>query len=237
MTTKARVHSVYMGGMVDGPGIRYVLFMAGCMLRCVYCHNPDTWDVQSGTEMTVDEIMQDIGKYKSYMRFSGGGVTITGGEPFMQPVFLAELLQRCRAAGYHTALETSGYARTGTARAVLPHTDLVLLDVKTYNDDLHRTLTGASNARTLAMLHLCQELQRPTWVRYVLVPGLTDNLEDIKALAAFLRPFSCIEKIDVLPFHKTGEHKWVELGLDYTLAHTQPPAAELVQQAQEILGS
>jgi pyruvate formate lyase activating enzyme len=232
---EGKVHSTYMGGMVDGPGIRYVLFLAGCMLRCKYCHNPDTWDIHSGKSITVNELVSDIGKYNSYLRFSGGGVTVTGGEPFMQPGFLEALLKAFREKKWHTALCTSGYASRANAERVLGHTDLVLLDIKAFDEKIHKDVTGASNKRVLDFLRLCEEMAKIVWVRFVLVPGLTDDPKDIKSLADFLHRFDCVEKIDVLPFHKTGEYKWADLNLPYTLENVQPPSTEDVERVRGIL--
>jgi len=227
-----------MGGMVDGPGIRYVLFLAGCKLRCQYCHNPDTWDANVGTIKTTDELLHDIEQYRSYLSFSGGGVTASGGEPLLQAAFLTELFQKCREQGIHTALETSGYMTTqdwnaGAAQAVLAQTDLVLLDIKAFDDNIHKNVTGVSNRRIHEFLRLCQTMNKPTWIRFVLVPGLTDNDDDINKMAKFLHGFSCVEKIDVLPFHKAGEYKWVDLNLRYKLANTPSPSIDDVARAQK----
>jgi pyruvate formate lyase activating enzyme len=228
------VHSCYMGGMVDGPGIRYVLFLAGCKLRCKYCHNPDAWDIHAGKPLSVDEILRDIGKYKTYLDFSGGGVTVTGGEPLTQPEFLADFFAACKARGWHTALETSGHTTSDAAENVLAFTDLILLDIKAFDAEIHRNVTGACNRRVLDFLRLCEEMEKTVWVRYVLVPGLTDDADDIQDMADFLQSFFCIKKIDVLPFHKTGEYKWADLGLPYTLGDTLPPSAEAVSKLQDM---
>jgi len=234
-----QVHSTYMGGMVDGPGIRYVLFMAGCPLRCQYCHNPDTWGLRLGTPMTVDALMQDVEQYRSYMRFSGGGVTVTGGEPLIQAEFLAAFLRACRENDVHTAVQTSGYMlmrdlKKNRAAAVLEHADLILLDIKAFDETLHKNVTGVSNRRIHDFLRLCEEMQKPTWIRYVLVPGLTDNPADLESLAGYLRGFSCIERVEVLPFHKAGEFKWA--GMEYKLADTPPPTVEEVARVQGLFG-
>ncbi|MCL2569485.1 MAG: pyruvate formate-lyase-activating protein [Oscillospiraceae bacterium] len=229
------VHSVETAGMVDGPGIRYVVFFSGCNLRCKYCHNPDTWKLRDGRLVTVGELIRDIKKYRSYLHFSGGGVTITGGEPLLQWDFLLELLKACRSLGIHTALDTAGYTPADVARETLPYTDLLMLDIKSINPAVYQDLTGGRLGPTLEVLRIAREIGLPVWIRYVLVPGLTDDEEDIQALAAYLRDFPNVEKIEVLPFHKLGEYKWAELGLTYELADVQPPTQAAVDRAREIL--
>jgi len=229
------IHSVETGGMVDGPGIRYVLFFSGCALRCKYCHNPDTWLVKNGKLTSVSEVIRDIKKYQSYLRFSGGGVTITGGDPLVQPVFLLELLKACRAAGLHTALDTAGFAPADTVQALLAHVDLLILDIKTANPTVYKDLTGVSLAPTLQTLRLAQEAGVPVWVRFVLVPGITDDADDMRALATLLQSFSVVQKVEVLPFHKLGEFKWADLGLSYQLSDVQPPDDETLRLAKQIL--
>jgi len=229
------VHSIYNGGMVDGPGIRCVVFLSGCPLRCKYCHNPDTWEKKDGTTMTVEDVMSEVMKYKVYYKTSGGGVTISGGEPFMQPEFLTEILKECKARGIHTAIDTSGYANLTDAKEALQYTDLLLLDIKAYNRENYKNVTGVEIDRTLAVLELSQEMGTPIWVRYVLVPGLTDNMGEIINLAEFLRGYNNIKKIDVLPFHKNGEQKWEKRKLNYELTDTQPPSPEIVKLVKELL--
>ncbi|MCL2588704.1 MAG: pyruvate formate-lyase-activating protein [Oscillospiraceae bacterium] len=232
---KGYVHSVETAGMVDGPGIRYVVFFAGCNLRCKYCHNPDTWKMKNGYESTVDELLRDIKKYKSYLQFSGGGVTISGGEPFLQPDFLVELLRACQSAGIHTALDTSGNTKPETARAALEHTDLLLLDIKSINPATYKDLTKVELEPTLQTLQIARALNVRTWIRYVFVPGLTDKEEDLRALAAYLKDYPNVEKVEVLPFHKIGEYKWRELGMAYELTNTPEPTAEAIEKAKRIL--
>lgn len=234
-TAQGYIHSIETGGMVDGPGIRYVVFFSGCPLRCKYCHNPDTWKMKSGKLKTVEEIIKDALKYKNYLRFSGGGMTITGGEPFMQPKFMAELLKAARANGIHTAVDTSGYAAHSTVSEALDYTDLLLLDIKSINPDTFQNVAGVPIHRTLDLLEAANHKRIPVWIRFVLVPGLTDNVEDMKKMADFLRPYRNIEKIEVLPFHKMGEYKWEELGMDYELHDTPSPTAEQLDLAKSIL--
>jgi len=228
------IHSIYTGGMVDGPGIRTVVFLAGCSLRCLYCHNPDTWYRMRGNSKTVAEILTEAKKYRSFYKFSGGGITISGGEPADQPYFLQELLKACRENNIHTTLDTSGCADIETATEILPHVDLLLLDIKAFDAEKYSQITSQKIERPLLTLRHAAELNIPAWIRYVLVPGLTDDLNEIRELSAFLKQFANIEKIDVLPFHKHGEHKWQELGYDYELADTQPPSEEFLSEVQEI---
>jgi len=185
--------------------------------------------------MTVREIIRDIEKYKSYLKFSGGGVTITGGDPLRQPEFLEALLANCKVKGFHTALDTSGYAARDFAERALAHTDLLLLDIKSINPETYKQVTGVPIDRTLRTLDISRRLGVKTWVRFVLVPGLTDDLDDMYKLAEFLRPYENIEKIEVMPFHKAGEFKWRDLGHEYALWDTPAPSQELVDAARKIL--
>lgn len=230
MTIRGKIHSIESCGTVDGPGIRTVIFTQGCPLRCQYCHNPDTWNLGDGNECTVDELMDEIVKYKSYMKFSGGGVTASGGEPLMQPTFIKELFKRCKAEGIHTALDTSGYIPLDSTKEVLEYTDLVLLDIKSFNKALYKEITGVENEPTLKLARYLSDINKPIWIRYVLVPGLTDKIDDVRALASFLGSLNNIEKIEVLPFHKMGEYKWEELGYEYKLSDTQPPTQESLDE-------
>jgi pyruvate formate lyase activating enzyme len=220
--------------MVDGPGIRTVVFFAGCSLRCLYCHNPDTWSRSRGDKKTVDEILTEVLKYKSYYKFSGGGITVSGGEPADQPDFLRELLKACRENKIHTVLDTSGFATEEAAADVLPYTDLLLLDIKTGNPDLYYRLTRSQISRPLSTLQAAQRLGIPTQINFVLVPGLTDGTADLHKMAVLLKSFSNIQKIEVLPFHKQGEHKWKGLNIEYELYGTHPPTAEQINKVKGI---
>ncbi|NLM12322.1 MAG: pyruvate formate lyase-activating protein [Epulopiscium sp.] len=234
MSITGRIHSIETCGTVDGPGIRFVVFTQGCPLRCQYCHNPDTWNIAHGEETTVDELIKEIEKYKSYMKFSGGGVTLTGGEPLMQPKFAAELFRQCKERGIHTALDTSGYIPLEHAKEVIDYTDLVLLDIKSFDPDIYKDLTGVSNEPTLKLAKYLSEINKPMWVRYVLVPNLTDDPKNIEGLASFLSTLNNIEKIELLPFHKMGEYKWEQLGYPYRLKDTPTPSEEAIKNAKEI---
>ena len=234
MGIKGRVHSVETCGTVDGPGIRFVLFMQGCPLRCLYCHNPDTWDNTKGNEVTTDEIYEQIKKYRSYINLSGGGVTITGGEPLMQVEFVDELVDLLKRNKIHVAIDTSGSIATEAAFNVLKKCDLVLLDIKSYNKDTYKELTGVHLAPTLKTMEFLSENNIDTWVRFVLVPNLTDNKEDIIGLAKYTSKYDNIKKIEVLPFHKLGEYKWNELDIEYKLTNTNEPTSEELLEVTDI---
>ncbi|MEM6254286.1 MAG: pyruvate formate-lyase-activating protein [Cyanobacteria bacterium P01_D01_bin.156] len=229
-----RIHSIETFGTVDGPGIRFVVFTQGCPLRCLYCHNPDCRSVEGGREVTVAEIMTDILRYRSYLEASGGGVTVTGGEPLMQPEFVAELLRSCQAAGLHTALDTSGFSDLGAARQVLPYTDLVLLDIKSFDRDLFQRVTHVAQEPTLRLAHYLKEIQKPAWIRFVLVPGLTDPENNVEGLAQFVATLTNVECVEVLPFHQMGAYKWEALGYDYPLKETTPPSQDQIDHVKTL---
>jgi pyruvate formate lyase activating enzyme len=237
MTKHGRIHSIESFGTVDGPGIRFVVFMQGCPLRCQFCHNPDTWDVNKGKEYSPDSLMEEIIKYKSYMNYSNGGVTFTGGEPLLQADFLLELGKRCKENGISVAIDTSGFVFNDSVEKLLEYTDLVLLDIKNYDPIVYKTITGVSLSPTLKFLEYLKQKDITTWVRYVVVPELTDNLESVKKLSEHLDGYPNVKKIELLGFHKMGEYKWEELGLEYKLTDTKEPSKELMQQVKEILGT
>ncbi|NDL66362.1 pyruvate formate-lyase-activating protein [Anaerotalea alkaliphila] len=234
MSATLKVHSLESCGTVDGPGIRFVVFLQGCALRCQYCHNPDTWKMSGGTAYTVEELFAEISKYKSYMRFSKGGVTVTGGDPLLQAGPLVELFKLCRESGIHTALDTSGFLLNDRVKELLGLTDLVLLDIKHFDPETYKAITGAGLGPTLEFFEYTQAQGIPVWIRYVLVPGLSDQPEHIRALAAYLGGFQHIQRIDVLPFHKMGEYKWNELGYEYKLGDTPEPSKESLVAAMAI---
>lgn len=232
--TTGRIHSIETCGTVDGPGIRFVIFTQGCPLRCLYCHNPDCRHFEAGKEVTVDELIEEIKRYRSYMRFSNGGVTVTGGEPLMQPEFVREIFKRCHDLGIHTALDTSGYVLIEAAKPVLDYTDLVLLDIKSYNPEIYRRVTSVALEPTLKFARYLSEIDKPAWIRFVLVPGLTDPVANVEGLAQFVATLNNVELIEVLPFHQMGAYKWEQLGYDYQLQDTQPPSPELVERTVNI---
>ncbi len=230
------VHSVETGGAVDGPGLRFVVFMSGCHLRCLYCHNPDTWHMKDAKKTGVAHLLNEILLYAHYLKRTGGGVTATGGEPLAQPDFVTALFQGCKAMGLHTALDTNGFLGDHATDALLDATDLVLLDIKSWDPGIYKSLTGAELAPTLRFAERLSEMGKPTWLRYVLVPGWTDNLEHVTELAAYAAKLK-MEKVEVLPFHKMGEPKWEALKIPYQLKDTQPPSAELIAHVKEIFVS
>lgn len=226
---KGRIHSIETCGTVDGPGIRYVIFTQGCLLRCQYCHNPDTRDPLGGKEITVEELIDDIKLYRSYLTYSGGGITITGGEPLLQPEFVREIFRRCRGLNIHTALDTSGFPDFEASQPVLDYTDLVLLDIKSFNPEIYHRVTGVAIEPTLRFARYLSTIQQPTRIRFVLVPGLTDDSANVNSLAQFIATLNEVEKVEILPFHKMGEYKWKQLGLNYALGDTNPPTLAQVR--------
>jgi len=235
MAIKGRIHSFESFGTVDGPGIRFVVFMQGCPLRCIYCHNRDTWDVSGGREYTVDEVMEQVKKYLTYMRSSGGGITVTGGEPTLQAGFVAELFKRCREMDIHTALDTSGFAAVEKVKELLEYTDLILLDIKHAVDEKHKEITGVSNELIKKFALYASEKGIPIWIRHVLVPGYTDSEEDLRLAGEFIKQLKTVEKVEVLPYHNMGEYKWEKLGQEYKLKGVRSPTAEEVNRAVRIL--
>ncbi len=230
-----RIHSIETFGAVDGPGIRYVLFMQGCPLRCLYCHNPDSWDFSGGKTVTTEEIATDIESYYNFIK--KGGVTVSGGEPLAQPEFVADLFERCKKMGLHTAVDTSGSVALSVSHKAIDVCDLVILDIKALDDALCLELTGQPNFNTLETLLYCEKTKKPVWIRHVLVPEYTLDFEKLEKLADYLTGFSCIEKVELLPFHKMGEFKWEELNFDYKLFGTQSPSITDIDKAKHIFVS
>ncbi|GAA5028641.1 pyruvate formate-lyase-activating protein [Streptomyces siamensis] len=233
MTTTGRIHSWDLSTGVDGPGTRFVLFVSGCPLRCLYCANPDTWRMRDGKETTVDEVMAEIEKYRAFITTAGGGVTVTGGEPLLQPAFTGEVLRRCKEAGLHTALDTSGFLGGRASDELLSCTDLVLLDIKSFDITTYRHLTGGELAPTLNFATRLNRLGVPMWIRYVLVPGWTDRAEAVEGLAHFVAGLGSIDRVDVLPFHKLGAAKYEALGVPFPLSDTPSPVQESVERVRE----
>ena len=227
-----RIHSIESFGTLDGPGIRYVLFMQGCPLRCIYCHNLDSRSLEAGKTMTAGEVIADILTYRPYI--ARGGVTLSGGEPLLQPEFACEVLDGCRAHKLHSAIDTSGVIPLNQSSPAIARADLILLDIKAIDDDLCVTLTGASNRNTLATLEYCEATRKAVWIRHVLVPGHTLDDQRLERLADHLTRYTCIRKIELLPFHKMGEYKWEALKCPYELADTQPPTDEEMRHARAI---
>ena len=231
-----RIHSFESFGAVDGPGIRFIIFTQGCNLKCKYCQNRDTWNIKSGKEYTVKELIDQIVKFKEYMQVSGGGVTVGGGEPLLQPDFLIALFTELNKIGISTCLDTSGMvALTDKIKKVINLTDIFLLDIKSINDETCKWLTGMSNKLELEFAKYINERGKRIWIRQVLVPGITDKEEDLIKLKEFLDRLN-IEKIDILPYHTLGKSKWEKLGIQYELDGTRPANSEDVAKAKKILG-
>ena len=224
------LHSFTTGSTVDGPGVRVVAWTAGCMWRCRYCHNPDTWTMSNGIPVTITKAIEELRKYRHGLKVMSGGLTISGGEPLMQHRFVAKLFAAASAMGIHTALDSNGYYGARLTDTELETISLVLLDIKTWDPERHRSLTGMDNAPTLEFARRLAARRRPIWLRYVLVPGLTDDPEDVAKTAAFAGELGNVERVDVLPFHQMGQYKWKKLGLEYTLDNTPSPSNELVEQ-------
>lgn len=234
-----RIHSYESFGTVDGPGIRFVVFMQGCPMRCKYCHNPDTWNADGGREVTAEEVAAEALKYKSYFA-ERGGVTVSGGEPLMQLDFLIELFTLLKRKNIHTCVDTSGICFDGNDpryERLLALTDLFLLDVKHIADEAHRELTGRSNEKPLAFARYLNAHKKPMWIRHVLVPGLTDDDGALRELRAFLDTLECVERVEVLPYHTMGVQKYRALGRAYPLEGVRPPSPERVDNAKRILGA
>lgn len=231
------IHSFEVGAAVDGPGIRFALFVSGCQFRCLYCHNPDTWKLNNGRLMTVDEVVHEIGKYAGFLR-RAGGLTISGGEPLMQAHFIGEIYRRVKQHyGLHTALDTQGFLAGHLPDAWFDAVDLVLLDIKHIDPVKYEALTSKALQPTLDFAERLMRMRKAVWIRYVLVPGYTDDATDVEKLALYLKRLAlmapgCIERIEVLPFHKMGEFKWQELGLDYQLGQVQAPDKALLERVR-----
>ena len=232
-----RIHSVETCGTVDGPGIRYILFTQGCPLRCKYCHNPDTWKMNDGKEEDTNTLIQDIRKYKSFMTCSGGGLTISGGEPLLQPDFVKDMFIKCKEEGIHTCLDTNGFVRRydPVIDELLEVTDLVMLDLKQMNDEIHQNLVGVSNHRTLEFAKYLANKNVKVWIRYVVVPGWSDDDDSAHRLGEFTRDMGNVEKIELLPYHELGKHKWVAMGEEYKLDGVKPPKKETMERVKGIL--
>jgi len=225
------IHSFTTGSAVDGPGIRVVAWTTGCMWRCLYCHNPDTWTLSNGIPVTLRQAIESLRKYRYGLKIMSGGFTLSGGEPLMQDRFAVKLLTAARDMGIHTALDTNGYLGSRLTDQELEVINLFLLDIKGWNRERHRRLTGMDIEPVLAFARRLAVRQRPVWMRFVLVPDLTDNFDDIARIADFAARLGVVERVDVLPFHQMGRFKWKELGLKYELENTQPPSPELVDKA------
>ena len=233
--SKGRIHSIETMGTVDGPGIRYVVFTQGCPLRCVFCHNRDAWDPRGGREITVDELIQDVKQYLPFYKSSGGGITATGGEPTLQSDFVRELFARAKdELGLNTAMDTSGFVDIDKVEELLKVTDLVLLSIKHIDEIKHEEITGVSSRKIFAFMKYLREINKPVWIRYVVIPGLTDDREDVRRLAEFLTEFPNIQMVDILPYHTMGVYKWEAMGLEYPLKGVPSPDVKSVDEIKNV---
>lgn len=231
-----KIHSFESFGTVDGPGLRFVVFMQGCAFRCLYCHNPDTFEMDKATyEMTPLEVLQRMQKFMPYYR--RGGITVSGGEPMLQPRFIRDLFAICKAEGIHTAIDTAGIALSEEVMDALNNTDLVLLDLKCIDPEIHLMLTGKPLEPTLDFAQYLAEKEIPTWIRYVLVPGITDRDDLIEKHAEYIAGLKNVVKVEILPFHKLGEKKYETLGMVYALKGVSPPSQERIENAKNIYKS
>lgn len=234
-----RVHSIDTFSTLDGPGIRTVIFMQGCHLRCKYCHNPDTWELDSPAALKYSslELMTILRRGIPYFEASGGGITFSGGEPLLQHKFIKEIFQQCKQDNINTAFDSSLYIASQQVSEVLPFTDLVLADIKEMNPEKSRKLTGVSNELNLRNLQIIDENAVAIWLRYVIVPAWTDSKDDIDRLADFAGQLKHLERIELLPYHSLGSHKWSILGLEYELANVSPPGKSRMEELAAILAS
>jgi len=238
--TMLRVHSVESFGSVDGPGIRFVIFLKGCAMRCQYCHNPDTWDRAGGNLRSVDDVLSQALRYRSYWG-EKGGITVSGGEALLQIQPLTELFHKAKDLGINTCLDTSAQpfsrkdGRFSAFEALMKYTDLVLLDIKHIDNDAHKRLTGSENENILDCARYLSDIHKPVWIRHVLVPGINDDDESLHKLRSFIDTLSNVERVEVLPYHALGVYKWEQLGIPYKLTDVKPPTEESVLHARKIL--
>ena len=231
-----KIHSIETFGTVDGPGIRFVIFFQGCILQCKYCHNRDTWNINSGKTYTSKELINKILKYKSYIDNSGGGVTVSGGEPLLQAEFITELFKELKELNIHTAIDTAGSIPIdNTIKELLKYTDLVLLDIKHINNDKCIELTGHPNINNLNFARYLSNINKKMWIRQVIVPGYTDDKYDLYELRKFIDSLNNVEKIELLPYHNMGKYKWDNLGVKYSLENVPSPTPEEIEKIKNIL--
>lgn len=232
------IHSKETFGTVDGPGIRYVLFMQGCPMRCLYCHNPDTWDIDAGTTVTADEVLEEYNKNRSF--YNNGGITVTGGEPLLQIAFVTELFEKAKADGIHTCIDTSGITFDPQQREefdrLVRYTDLVMLDIKHIDTQKHKALTGHGNENIIEFARYLEEKKIPVWIRHIIVQGITDSPDDLTKLGEFIGTLGNLKALDVLPYHTMGVNKYEELGIPYPLDGLSAlPLSEAVKAKEYIL--
>ena len=237
-----RIHSIESFGSVDGPGIRFILFLKGCPMRCQYCHNPDTWELKEAKTMTAKQAFDQAYRYHTYWK-KKGGITVSGGEALLQTEFVTEVFRLAKKKQVHTCIDTSGAPFTreepyfSKFNELLKYTDLFLLDIKQIDDEKHKKLTGHTNTNILDLALYLSEQGKDMWIRYVLVPGVTDDEKDLRELGEFVKKLKTVQRFEVLPYHTLGVFKWEELGLDYALKEVNPPSREVFDLAEEILGT
>lgn len=231
------IHSIDTFSTLDGPGIRSVIFMQGCHLRCKYCHNPDTWELNasSARNISIDELMRIIRRNKTYFKANGGGITFSGGEPLLQASFIKEIFILCKEEGIHTAFDSSLYISSNKLKPLLNYTDLVLADIKHMDSKKSQDLVGSNNKLNLENIKLISQSLIPIWIRYVIIPSYTDHPDDIKKLAEFIKTITSIQRIDLLPYHSLGKHKWQLLGKKYQLDDVSPPEPENLEKIKTFL--
>ncbi len=233
---KGYVHSIETFGLVDGPGVRFIAFLAGCAMRCKYCHNPDSWHF-GGEEYEAKELLEKALRYKTYWK-DQGGITLSGGEPMLQPEFVTELFTLAKKAGVHTTLDTSGQPwKMGVDKfeEMFKVTDLVMLDIKEIENEAHKELTGVPNDNIIELAHYLSDMNKPMWIRHVLVPGVTDSDESLAKTKELVDSLKSVERVEILPYHSLGRSKWDKLGFDYPLGDTPAPTQEQVKHAESIL--
>jgi pyruvate formate lyase activating enzyme len=223
-------HSYETSSRYDGPGLRAVLFVSGCLLRCSYCHNPDTWHLKDGSYMAVHQVLDRLGDFAPSLISLGGGLTISGGEPMVQLAFTRRIFKGAKEMGLHTAIETSGFLGDRADESYLSRIDLVLLDIKSSDPDIYRRVTGRDLAPTLRFAERLASMGKPVWVRFTLVPGATDDPANVDGIARFVAPMKNVEWVEVQPFHQMGSFKWKAMGLEYKLENTQPPSRDLLNR-------
>lgn len=232
------IHSTESFGAADGPGVRFIIFMQGCHMRCRYCHNPDTWKMDGGDELTADEILKRALRFKPYWG-KDGGITISGGEPLLQIDFVIELFKKAKELGINTCIDTAGNPFTkeepffSKFEELMKYTDLLLLDLKEINPARHKDLTGFDNSNIIEMAKYLSEINKPVWIRHVLVPEHSDFDEDLDALGDFIDTLSNVDRVEILPYHTLGKFKWENLGIPYTLESISPPSAERIENAKQ----
>lgn len=241
MSVKGYVHSLESFGLVDGPGVRYVVFLQGCKMRCKFCHNPETWSAEGGEEYTAEELFKKAYRYKNYWK-KNGGITVSGGEPLLQIDFVTEFFRLAKQKDINTVLDTAGQPFSESDewlekfKALMEYTDLVMLDLKEMDGNLHHDLTGFGNENVLKMAQWLSDNNKPMWIRHVLVPGVTDDESGLREMKRFIDTLSGVERVEILPYHTLGMFKWEKLGIPYPLDGVRTPTDEEVRKAEEILG-